>query len=542
MAVREIKYGEEGRALIKSGIDQLANAVKVTLGPKGRNVALGKAYGGPSVTKDGVTVAKEIDLKDPVKNIGAQMIKEAAVKTGDMAGDGTTTATVLAQAIVTEGLKNVAAGANPMDLKKGIDKGVEVIVEAIVKASKKISTKEEIQQVATISANNDKEIGELISDVIDKVGRDGVITVEESRGFSTEVEYVEGMQFDRGYVSAYFITDTEKLEAVMEDAYVLITDKKLSSVQDIQAIAEKVLQTSKKPLLIIAEDVDGQALATLVVNKLRGVLNVVAVKAPGFGDKRKEMLEDLAILTGGTVISEEVGRTLESVEMTDLGHVAKVIVGKEETTIVDGSGEKKAIDARVEMIKKQIDGSSSDYDKEKLQERLAKLSGGVAVVRVGAGSEVELNEKKDRVDDALNATRAALEEGVVAGGGVALFDARAQLENMKVEGDEATGLVILKRALEEPIRLIAENAGKDGAVVASLCGNGKGYDARLDKYVNMIDNGLTDPAKVTRLALQHGASVATMLLTTEVVVVEEPEEEKPSAGPVGDPGMGGMGM
>jgi len=477
-----------------------------------------------------------------VKNIGAQMIKEAAVKTGDMAGDGTTTATVLAQAIVTEGLKNVAAGANPMDLKKGIDKGVEVIVEAIVKASKKISTKEEIQQVATISANNDKEIGELISDVIDKVGRDGVITVEESRGFSTEVEYVEGMQFDRGYVSAYFITDTEKLEAVMEDAYVLITDKKLSSVQDIQAIAEKVLQTSKKPLLIIAEDVDGQALATLVVNKLRGVLNVVAVKAPGFGDKRKEMLEDLAILTGGTVISEEVGRTLESVEMTDLGHVAKVIVGKEETTIVDGSGEKKAIDARVEMIKKQIDGSSSDYDKEKLQERLAKLSGGVAVVRVGAGSEVELNEKKDRVDDALNATRAALEEGVVAGGGVALFDARAQLENMKVEGDEATGLVILKRALEEPIRLIAENAGKDGAVVASLCGNGKGYDARLDKYVNMIDNGLTDPAKVTRLALQHGASVATMLLTTEVVVVEEPEEEKPSAGPVGDPGMGGMGM
>jgi len=537
-----IVFDEEARKALKAGVDSLANAVKVTLGPKGRNVALGKAYGGPSVTKDGVTVAKEIDLKDPVKNIGAQMIKEAAVKTGDMAGDGTTTATVLAQAIVTEGLKNVAAGANPMDLKKGIDKGVEVIVEAIVKASKKISTKEEIQQVATISANNDKEIGELISDVIDKVGRDGVITVEESRGFSTEVEYVEGMQFDRGYVSAYFITDTEKLEAVMEDAYVLITDKKLSSVQDIQAIAEKVLQTSKKPLLIIAEDVDGQALATLVVNKLRGVLNVVAVKAPGFGDKRKEMLEDLAILTGGTVISEEVGRTLESVEMTDLGHVAKVIVGKEETTIVDGSGEKKAIDARVEMIKKQIDGSSSDYDKEKLQERLAKLSGGVAVVRVGAGSEVELTEKKDRVDDALNATRAALEEGVVAGGGVALFDARAQLENMKVEGDEATGLVILKRALEEPIRLIAENAGKDGAVVASLCGNGKGYDARLDKYVNMIDNGLTDPAKVTRLALQHGASVATMLLTTEVVVVEEPEEEKPSAGPVGDPGMGGMGM
>jgi len=537
-----IVFDEEARKALKAGVDSLANAVKVTLGPKGRNVALGKAYGGPSVTKDGVTVAKEIDLKDPVKNIGAQMIKEAAVKTGDMAGDGTTTATVLAQAIVTEGLKNVAAGANPMDLKKGIDKGVEVIVEAIVKASKKISTKEEIQQVATISANNDKEIGELISDVIDKVGRDGVITVEESRGFSTEVEYVEGMQFDRGYVSAYFITDTEKLEAVMEDAYVLITDKKLSSVQDIQAIAEKVLQTSKKPLLIIAEDVDGQALATLVVNKLRGVLNVVAVKAPGFGDKRKEMLEDLAILTGGTVISEEVGRTLESVEMTDLGHVAKVIVGKEETTIVDGSGEKKAIDARVEMIKKQIDGSSSDYDKEKLQERLAKLSGGVAVVRVGAGSEVELNEKKDRVDDALNATRAALEEGVVAGGGVALFDARAQLENMKVEGDEATGLVILKRALEEPIRLIAENAGKDGAVVASLCGNGKGNDARLDKYVNMIDNGLTDPAKVTRLALQHGASVATMLLTTEVVVVEEPEEEKPSAGPVGDPGMGGMGM
>lgn len=536
-----IVFDENARKSLKAGVDSLANAVKVTLGPKGRNVALGKSYGGPSVTKDGVTVAKEIEVKDPIQNIGAQMIKEAATKTSDKAGDGTTTATLLAQAIVTEGLKNVAAGANPMDLKRGIDRGVEAVVEVINKTSKKISKKEEIEQVATISANNDKEIGGLIADVIDKVGRDGVITVEESKGFTTDVEYVEGMQFDRGYVSPYFITDPDKLESVMEDTYVLITDQKLSSVQDIQAIAEKVLQASKKPLVIIAEDLDGQALATLVVNKLRGVLNVVAVKAPGFGDRRKEMLEDIAILTGGTVISEEVGRTLESVEISDLGHAAKIIVGKEDTMIVDGSGEKKAIDRRVEMIKKQIDGTTSDYDKEKLQERLAKLAGGVAVIQVGAGSEVELNEKKDRVDDALNATRAALEEGVVAGGGVALYDARSTLSKVNATGDEATGLSILERALEEPIRQIAENAGKDGAVVASQCGKGKGYDARKDEYVDMIETGLTDPAKVTRLALQHGASVAGMLLTTEAVVVDEPEEEKENDAAAAGAGMGGMG-
>lgn len=537
---KKIVFGEDARKGLKSGVDALANAVKVTLGPKGRNVALGKSYGGPSVTKDGVTVAKEIDLKDALMNIGAQMIKEASTRTSDLAGDGTTTATVIAQAIVTEGMKNVAAGANPMDLKRGIDKGIEIVVEKIKKSAKKISTKEEIKQVATISANNDEQIGGLISDVIDKVGRDGVVTVEESKGFQTEIEYVEGMQFDRGYVSAYFITDAEKLEAVMEDAYILITDQKLSSVQDIQAIAEKILQASKKPLVIIADEVDGQALATLVVNKLRGVLNVVAVKAPGFGDRRKEMLQDIAELTGGTFISEEVGRKLESVEITDLGHATKVIVGKENTTIVDGSGEKAAIDRRVEMIKKQIEGTTSDYDKEKLQERLAKLAGGVAVVRVGAASEVELNEKKDRVDDALNATRAALEEGVVAGGGVALFDARKDLESVSAEGDVATGMTILKRALEEPLRQIAENAGVDGAVVASNCGDGKGYDAAKGEYVDMFKVGLTDPAKVTRLALQHGASVATMLLTTEAVVVEEPEEDKGPAG-AGMGGMGGMG-
>jgi chaperonin GroEL len=542
-----IVFDEAARKALMKGVNALADPVRVTLGPKGRNVALGKSYGGPAVTKDGVTVAKEIEVKDPVMNVGAQMIKEAATKTGDIAGDGTTTATLLAQSIIREGMKNVAAGANPMDLKRGIDKGVAVVVDAIKKSAKKISTKEEIEQVATISANNDKEIGGLIGDVIDKVGRDGVITVEESRGFTTEVEYVEGMQFDRGYVSPYFITDTEKLEAVMEDAYILITDQKLSSVQDIQAIAEKILQSSKKPLVLIAEDIDGQALATLVVNKLRGVLNVVGVKAPGFGDRRKEMLEDIAVLTGGVVISEEIGRTLDSVEMTDLGHAAKVIVGKEETTIVDGSGEKKEIEKRVDMIKKQIDATSSDYDKEKFQERLAKLTGGVAVIRVGAGSEVELNEKKDRVDDALNATRAALEEGVVPGGGVALYDARKELDDVKTaDDDEATGVIILKRALEEPVRQIAENAGKDGGVIASQVGKGKGYDARKDKFVDMLKEGLTDPVKVTRLALQHGASVATMLLTTEAVVVEEPEDEKNDAGGAADMGdmggMGGMGM
>lgn len=535
---KQIIFDEQARKNLKAGVDELANTVKVTLGPKGRNVALSRSFGGPTITKDGVTVAKEIDLKDHLKNMGAQMIKEAATKTAEVAGDGTTTATVIAQSIVTEGLKNVTAGANPMDLKRGIDKGVDVVVDAIKKSAKDIRTKEKIAQVATISANNDEELGKLISEVMDKVGTDGVITVEESKGFETEVEYVEGMQFDRGYVSAYFITDAEKLESVLEDVDILITDKKLSTVQDIQSIAEKVLQVSKKPLLIIADDVDSQALATLVVNKLRGVLNVCAVKSPGFGDRQKEMLGDIAILTGGTVISEETGRTLESVEVSDLGHAEKVIVGKENTVIVDGSGEKKAIEERVEMIKRQIEGTTSDYDKDKLKERLAKLAGGVAVIKVGAASEVELKERKDRVDDALNATRAAVEEGVVAGGGLALFEARKSLDSLKLSGDELTGVKILKKALESPLRQIAENAGKDGAVVASKCGNGKAYDAANDKFVDMIEAGIIDPAKVVRLALQHGASVATMLITTEAMVVEEPEEEKTPAMP--NPGMDGM--
>lgn len=534
---KQIIFDEDARKNLKAGVDELANAVKVTLGPKGRNVALSKSFGGPTVTKDGVTVAREIDLKDKLKDMGAQMIKEAATKTAEVAGDGTTTATVIAQAIVAEGLKNVAAGANPMDLKRGIDKGVAEVVEQIKKTAKQIKTKEKIAQVATVSANNDYELGELISGVMDKVGTDGVITVEESKGFETEVEYVEGMQFDRGYISAYFITDAERLECVLEDAHILITDKKLSSVQDIQAIAEKVLQVSKKPLLIIADEVESQALATLVVNKLRGVLNVCAVKAPGFGDRRKETLEDIAILTSGVVISEETGRTLESVEMNDLGHAEKIIIGKENTVIIDGAGSKKDINARVEMIRKQMEDTTSDYDKDKLKERLAKLAGGVAVIKVGAASEVELKDRKDRVDDALNATRAAVEEGVVAGGGLALYEARKVLDNVKLSGDEATGIKILEKALASPLTQIAENAGKDGAVVASRCGNGKAYDAANDKFVDMIEAGIIDPAKVTRLALQHGASVATMLITTEAMVVEEPEEEKPG---MPNPGMEGM--
>lgn len=539
---KQIIFNEEARRNLKAGVDELANAVKVTLGPKGRNVAISKSFGSPTITKDGVTVAKEIDLKDHLKDMGAQMIKEAATKTADVAGDGTTTATVIAQAIVTEGLKNVTAGANPMDLKRGLDKGIDKVVDEIKKNAKQIKTKEKIAQVATVSANNDEELGKLIAEVMDKVGIDGVITVEESRGFETEVEYVEGMQFDRGYVSPYFITDPDKLECVLEDAHVLITDMKLSNVQDIQTIAEKVLQVSKKPLMIIAEEVESQALATLVVNKLRGVLNVCAVKAPGFGDRRKEMLEDIAILTGGVVISEETGRTLDSVEMTDLGQAEKIVVDKENTTVIDGAGEKKEIDARVEMIKKQIDETTSDYDKDKLKERLAKLAGGVAVIKVGAASEVELKEKKDRVDDALNATRAAVEEGVVAGGGLALFEARKALESMKLEGDEETGVRILEIALATPLMQIAENAGKDGAVIASNCGDGKAYDARNDKFVDMIQSGIIDPAKVTRLALIHGASVATMLLTTEAMVVEEPEEEGENGGAgAAAGGMGGMG-
>jgi chaperonin GroEL len=534
-----IIYDEQARKKLKEGIDSLANAVKVTLGPKGRNVALGKKYGAQVITKDGVTVAKEIELKDPFMHIGAEMIKEAASKTADMAGDGTTTATVLAQEIAGEGLRNVTAGANPIALKRGIDKGVDAVVKNLEKRAKKISSKEEIAQVATISANNDEKLGGLIADVFEKVGKDGVITIEEAQGFEDEIVYTEGMEFDRGYVSPYFVTNAESLEAELENPYIFITDKKLSTLQDIQAIAEKVLQAAEKPLLIIADDVENQALATLVVNKLRGTLNVVAVKAPGFGDRRKEMLKDLAVLTGGTYISDEVGKTLDSVELADLGSAKKVIVTKENTVVVDGLGKKEEIKARVSEINAEIEASTSDYDKEKLQERLAKLSGGVAVIRVGGASEVEMKEKKDRVDDAVHATRAALEEGVVEGGGVALHLAQSVLDKVKADDvDEELGIGILKKVLSAPLKLIAENAGKDGAVIASNCNEKQGYDAKNDKYVNMFKAGLTDPVKVTRYALIYGASVATMLFTTEAVIADDPDEKESSEPAM--PGGGGM--
>jgi chaperonin GroEL len=532
-----IIYDEEARKKLKEGVDALSNAVKVTLGPKGRNVALGKKYGAQVITKDGVTVAKEIELEDPFMHIGAEMIKEAASKTADKAGDGTTTATVLAQAIADEGLRNVTAGSNPIALKRGIDKGVEAVVEYLEKRAKKISSKEEIAQVATISANNDEKLGKLIADVFEQVGKDGVITIEEAQGFEDEIVYTEGMEFDRGYLSPYFITNTESLEAELENPYIFITDKKLSSLQDIQAIAEKVLQAADKPLLIIADDIDNQALATLVVNKLRGTLNVVGVKAPGFGDRRKEMLKDLAVLTGGTYISDEIGKTLESVELADLGSAKKVIVTKENTIVVDGMGKKADIKAREAEIRAEIEASSSDYDAEKLQERLAKISGGVAVIKVGAASEVEMKEKKDRVDDAVHATRAALEEGVVEGGGVALHLAKSVLDKVKADDkDEQLGIEILRKILSEPLKLIASNAGQDGAVVASNCSEKQGYDAKDDKYVDMFKAGLTDPVKVTRYALVYGASVATMLFTTEAVVADKPESEK------SEPSMPGGGM
>ncbi len=540
---KQIIYDEEARKKLKAGVDMLANAVKVTLGPKGRNVALAKKYGSQVVTKDGVTVANEIELADPFMNLGAQMLKGAAESTNKLAGDGTTTATVLAQAIAGLGLRNVAAGANPIAVKRGMDKGVEAVVEYLKKTAKTISTKEEISDVATISANNDSSLGKMIAEVFDKIGKDGVLTIEEARGFFDEIEYTQGYQFDRGYVSSYFVTNSESLEALMDNPYILITDKKLSSLQDIQAIAEKVLQAADRPLLIVADDIENQALATLVVNKLRGTLNVVAVKAPGFGDKRKEMLQDLAILTGGTYISEEVGRTLDSVDITDLGSAKKVVVSKENTIVIEGKGEKKALDSRVEEIKAQISKTSSDYDKEKMQERLAKLSGGVAIIKVGAASEVEAKEKKQRVEDAVNATRAALEEGVVAGGGLALHNSREVLDSVKViDQDEKIGIQILKEVLSAPLKQIAQNAGQDGAVVASNCGKDKGYDAKNDKYINMLEAGISDPVKVTRLALVNGASVGTMLITTEAVVADLPEETKesnPMAGGMGD--MGGMG-
>lgn len=536
---KSIIYNEDARKALKAGVDTIANAVKVTLGPKGRNIAIAKSFGSQVVTKDGVTVAKEIEDKDPFKNVGVEMIKEAANKVNDVAGDGTTTVTVLAQAIASAGFKNVAAGSNPISLKRGLDRGTEMIVNELEKTAKKITSKEEISQVSTISANNDKELGDMIGGVFEKVGKDGVITVEEAKGFKDEVEYTEGMEFDNGYVSAYFVNNAETLETVMDNPYVFITDKKLSNLQDIQAIAEKVLGAADRPLVIIADDIENQALATLVVNKLRGTLDVVAVKAPGFGDRKKEMLRDLSVMTGAEYISEEVGKTLDSVQLTDLGSAKKVIVNKEKTIIVEGKGDKREIENRVKEIRAQIESTSSDYDKEKLQERLAKISGGVAVIKVGAASEVEAKEKKMRIEDAINATRAAIEEGVVAGGGLALHNAKEVLKKVKLDdSDEQLGIEILRNVLSEPLKQIAENAGEDGAVVAANCKGNTGFNAKTGEYVDMIEAGIIDPVKVTRLALTNAVSVGSMLVTTEAVVAELPEE-KDSKAPMGSE-MGGM--
>lgn len=542
MAAKLIYFDAEGRAALKRGVDKLADAVKVTLGPKGRNVVIEKKFGPPTVTKDGVTVAKEIELEDPLENMGAQMVREVASKTSDVAGDGTTTATVLAQAIFREGLKNVTAGANPMDLKRGIDMAVHAIVEELKKISRPISSRKEIAQVGTISANNDKEIGELIAEAMEKVGKDGVITVEEAKGTETELKVVEGMQFDRGYLSPYFVTNAETMEAELEEPLILIHDKKISSMKDLLPILEKVVQMGKS-LLIIAEEVEGEALATLVVNKLRGTLKVVAVKAPGFGDRRKAMLEDIAILTGGTVISEEKGYKLENATIAYLGQAKRVVVDKDNTTIVEGKGKSDQIKARINEIKMQIEKATSDYDKEKLQERLAKLSGGVAVLNIGASTEVEMKEKKARVEDALHATRAAVQEGIVPGGGVALIRAARALDNLKPENDDQkTGIEIVRRAIEEPLRMIVANTGTmDGAVVLQKVKEGKddfGFNARTEQYENLIESGVVDPTKVTRTALENAASVAGLLLTTEAVIVEKKEEEKTPA-PAGG-GMGGM--
>ena len=541
---KDIKFDIEARDGIKRGVDALANAVKVTLGPKGRNVIISRSFGSPQVTKDGVTVAKEIELEDPLENMGAQMVKEVASKTNDLAGDGTTTATVLAQAIVKEGLKNVAAGANPMDLKRGIDKAVEALTEDLEKQSTKVGNSiDKIKQVAAISANNDEMVGQLISDAFTKVGKEGVITVEEAKGTETHVDVVEGMQFDRGYLSPYFVTNSDKMNTELEKPMILLYDKKISSMKDLMPVLEPVAQQGKS-LLIIAEDVDGEALATLVVNKLRGSLKIAAVKAPGFGDRRKAMLEDIAILTGGTVISEERGFTLENTTIEMLGTAEKVEIDKDNTTIVNGAGENTDIKTRVGQIKAQIESTTSDYDREKLQERLAKLAGGVAVLYVGAASEVEMKEKKDRVDDALNATRAAVEEGIIAGGGVALIRAKAALVSLKTENpDQATGVQIIARAIEEPLRQIVENAGGEGSVVVSkvLEGNSNfGYNAKNDKYVDMLKAGIIDPKKVTRIALENAASVAGMILTTECALIDI-KEDAPAGGmpPMGG-GMPGM--
>ena len=537
---KQILFDEEARRALGRGVDALANAVKVTLGPKGRNVVLDKKYGAPTITNDGVTIARDIELEDPFENMGAQLVKEVATKTNDIAGDGTTTATLLAQAMIQEGMRNVVAGANPMIVKKGIETAVKTLVDEIKSKAKKVETKAKIAQVAAISSG-DAEVGDLIAEAMEKVGKDGVITVEESKSMDTNLSVVEGMQFDRGYISPYMVTDTEKMEAIMDDPYVLITDRKISSIADILPVLEQVVKQGKQ-IVIIAEDLDGEALATIVVNKLRGTFKALAVKAPGFGDRRKAMLEDIAILTGGTVISEEIGRKLDSVTLEDLGRARQVRSTKEETTIVDGAGDKAQISARVDQIKKQIADTTSDFDREKLQERLAKLSGGVAVVEIGAATEVEMKDKKYRVEDALNATRAAVEEGIVAGGGTTFIDILPALDKIKAEGDVKVGVEIVKRAVEAPVRQIAENAGLEGSVVVDSvkkAGDGVGFNALENTYVDMIGAGIVDPAKVTRSALQNAASIAAMVLTTETLVTDKPEPEAPM--PAGAPGMGGMG-
>jgi len=539
---KQILFDEEARRALGRGVDALANAVKVTLGPKGRNVVLEKKFGAPTITNDGVTIARDIELEDPFENMGAQLVKEVATKTNDIAGDGTTTATLLAQAMIREGMRNVVAGANPMIIKKGIDKAVSALVDEIQSKAKTIESKADIAQVATISSANE-ETGELIAEAMEKVGKDGVITVEESKSMATNLSVVEGMQFDRGYISPYLVTDTDKMEAVLDDPYILITDRKISAIADILPILEQVVKQGKQ-LAVIAEDVDGEALTTIVVNKLRGTFKALAVKAPGFGDRRKAMLEDIAILTGGTVISEELGRKLDSVTLDDLGRARQIRSTKEETTIVDGVGDKDAIAARVAQIKKQIAETTSDFDKEKLQERLAKLAGGVAVIEIGAATEVEMKDKKYRIEDALNATRAAVEEGIVAGGGTTFIDILPALDKINVEGDEKVGVNIVRRAIEEPVRQIADNAGLEGSVVVEevkKAGDGIGFNALKNEYVDMIKAGIVDPAKVTRSALQNAASIASMVLTTETLVADKPEE-KPAMPAGGAPGMGMPGM
>ncbi len=528
MPAKQLMFDEEARRAILRGVDKLANAVKATLGPKGRNVVLDKKFGAPTITKDGVTVAKEVELEDPFENMGAQMVKEVASKTSDVAGDGTTTATVLAQSIIREGMKNVTAGSNPMALKRGIDKAVEAVVEEIKKLSKPTKGKKEIAQVATISANNDKTIGDLIADAMEKVGKDGVITVEEAKGVETNLEVVEGMQFDRGYISPYFVTDPDRMEAIIENPLILINEKKITNMKDLLPILEQIAKMGR-PLLIIAEEVEGEALATLVVNKIRGTLSACAVKAPGFGDRRKEMLKDIAILTGGEVISEELGIKLENIRLEDLGKCKKVVIDKENTTIIEGAGKDKEIEGRIKQIRTQIEETTSDYDREKLQERLAKLAGGVAVIKVGAPTEIAMKEKKARVEDALNATRAAVEEGIVPGGGVVLIRALGALDKVRASGDDKIGVEIVRRALEEPIRQIVENAGVEGSIVVQRVKEGTGsfgFNAETEDYVDMLDAGIIDPTKVTRIALQNAASIAGLMVTTECMVTEIPEKEK----------------